>query len=64
MAECAGEGGAEGGIAAATLALGLELTHPAREAAADAETPAMIERRVNMDIFAPNEDGVGGIYTL
>jgi hypothetical protein len=44
--------------------LGLELTHPAREAAADAETPAIIERRVKMDIFAPNEEGVGDIYTL
>jgi hypothetical protein len=64
MAGCAGEAGGEGGIAAATLALGLGLTHPAREAAAEAEAPAIIARRVKIDIFAPNQDGVDSIHIL
>ena len=49
MAGCAaGEDG--GGSAAALLAgLGFELAHPARPAAAEADAPAIIVRRVRMD---------------
>ena len=52
---CAGGGGAAGGVAAALSAgLGFVFTHPARQLAADAETPAIIVRRVRMDILGPN----------
>jgi hypothetical protein len=59
------EGGGEGAIAAAlTLALGSELTHPATEAAAEAETPAIILRRVRKNMMEPNRKWVSGILFL
>jgi hypothetical protein len=65
MAECAGEAGGGGASAAAFIeGLGFELTHPVRQAAAEAEAPAIIARRVRMDIWGPNRKWVNEITTL
>jgi hypothetical protein len=46
-----------GGIEAG---LGFELPHPARVAAAEAEAPASILRRVRKDMMKPNRNGLAG----
>jgi len=40
------------------------LTHPARPAAAEAEAPAIIWRRLRKDMMEPNRKWVSGILIL
>jgi hypothetical protein len=60
-ARAAGEGGDER-AAAFTAGLGSVLTHPARPAAAEAEAPAIILRRVRRNMMKPTRNGLAGFY--